>query len=936
MQSKSTMIGDVRRSTLPIVFLALLVTGCGLGLDAEARLERAETALAGGEYRAAIIDAKNVLLDEPDNAAARILLGRASLAIGDGASAEKELRRAIELGAEPASVFVDLGRALVILQKFDAVIEEIDPALASTEADRLAAMRVRGEALIGLRDPEAARELFTEVLNTNPSDIDAYLGVVRTYIVERNYFQAREVLRNALEQADDYIPAWLMSGSLAMRTADLERASTDFARAANMAQQSGAEAQEMAALTGQADAELARRNLDAARIIFDRMTLLGAQDPRTLLLSARIAAADKDWSQAQEDLQEVLRRMPEYRQAQMLLGYVHKESGNLGQAEMYLSAVVNAVPGNANARRLLAETRLMLGKANEAQEALDPLLAEQTPGVEALSMAAAASLSLDQFEDATAILERSVEAAPDNALLKMQLAFAHYRAGDPGKAQAILEAIPNEEIGNNEFRRDSLIVLSKMAQGERDAALAEARSLRDRMPQLAAAQTLAGAVELSIGDLKAARASFDQASQLSPDDVQTIRYLAQLDELENDPESAKERYELILELKPADVLAMVSLAKLAARSEDHVAAREWLQKAGDTDPKAVAPRRILGSLLLAYREFAAAEDVLSEALELTDGDARLHELMGHAKLNQGFFRDAELSFGRAIELAPDNPAHRFNLARSQMGRGNKTSAITTLQEAPEQTISHFQSAGLLAALFADTGTMDRAKGVIEELKQRYPDNAMVYALEAELDARAGNLIEAAQSYDKALDMDVNQRVAIRAYQIRDEAGLDDVVEPLVRYLDKRPLDSNMRVYLAQAYQQRGDAEEANEEYERVLTDAPDNFIAANNLAWNYYEQGDARAEEAARRAYEIEPNSGAVADTLGWILVEKGSVKEGIEMLQKADDLSEGRHDIRYHLAAALAADGQVGSAKNMLQEILQSGEDFPSRDAAEKLLSSL
>ena len=72
--------------------ILLLVSGCGLAMNNEDKLDRGEQAFAEGEYRAAIIDAKDVLLDEPDNVRGRLLLGRASVKVGDGPSAEKELQ----------------------------------------------------------------------------------------------------------------------------------------------------------------------------------------------------------------------------------------------------------------------------------------------------------------------------------------------------------------------------------------------------------------------------------------------------------------------------------------------------------------------------------------------------------------------------------------------------------------------------------------------------------------------------------------------------------------------------------------------------------------------------------------------------------------------------------------------------------------------------
>jgi len=109
-----------------------LVTGCGLAISADGKLDRADEAYAEGDFRAAIIDSKDVLLNEPNNIRARLMLGRASLKVQDAASAEKELMRAVELGEDPANVAEDLGQALLMLGQFDRVLEEISPDLASS------------------------------------------------------------------------------------------------------------------------------------------------------------------------------------------------------------------------------------------------------------------------------------------------------------------------------------------------------------------------------------------------------------------------------------------------------------------------------------------------------------------------------------------------------------------------------------------------------------------------------------------------------------------------------------------------------------------------------------------------------------------------------------------------------------------------------------
>lgn len=924
------------RSIFLYALLTLFISSCGLGMDSQERLDRAQQAFDDGEYRAAIIDAKNVLLDDPENAAARLLLGRASVEDGDGISAEKELRRAVELGVDKGTVLPYLGRALLMQGKFQKVLDEIDPEIANSETDRLSAMRSLGEAYIGLNEPATAREKFIEVLAVDAEDIDAQLGVVQTYVSERNYIQARETLNQVLLADADHVPSWLASGVLSLRMGNAARAVSDYRKAADLAREHEATAREMYALTGLTDALLVQGSADEAGSQLTRMQELAPDDTRTLLVAARLASMDRDWPKAQELLQEILRRAPEFRQAQMLLGYVHKESGNLGQAEMYLSAVVTAVPQNANARKMLAETRLQMNRAEEARKALDPLISAPNADIGSLSMAAGASLVLGEFDAATDLMERVVAADPGNIEQRIQLALAYFRAENPAKAQEVLEGMPENLEGTSDFRRNSLLVLTKMAQGNREEALADAQDLLQRWQDRPDAHNLVGSIQMSIGNYTAARSNFEAASGVDATDLHSVRFLAQLDVMEGDFESATARYKQILEAEPDDTRAMVALARIAARRENHDEARNWLEKARASDPGAVEPRRLLGVLHLAFGEFADAETVIAEALELQPDNPKLLSLMGHAKLGEEDTREAEFDFGRAMQLEPNEPSHRMNLAKSQASRGNTASAIVTLEDNLEQTMQHVPSAVYLAALKADAGDLEGALVISSQLRAQFPGESAPYALEGELRARSGDPIRAAAAYEEALNLDASQRNAIRAFQIKSQAGLDDQTGPLVTYLEKRPADSNMRLYLAQTQQNLGERGKANTQYESVLQAEPDNFVAANNLAWNYFLSGDSRAEGLARRAYALQPDNSSVVDTLGWILVKKGNLEEGVTMLRDAVEKSSGRPDIRFHLAAALVDAGEVAEAKSILEEVLSGNDTFASRKEAEELLASL
>jgi Tfp pilus assembly protein PilF len=219
-----------------------------------------------------------------------------------------------------------------------------------------------------------------------------------------------------------------------------------------------------------------------------------------------------------------------------------------------------------------------------------------------------------------------------------------------------------------------------------------------------------------------------------------------------------------------------------------------------------------------------------------------------------------------------------------------------------------------------------------------PSNVSNYASVAAIDLRRGDLQAARAQYLRALEQEpesAHLMLAMARLEARaGEAGASH--EWLEKTSAGDPGAVEPRMLLAQSYQSRGEAVAAIEQYEQVLKQAPDNLVALNNLGWAYFESGDPRAEETARRAFKLSPKNGAVADTLGWIQVSKGNLDDGIPTLRKAVELSGGNPDIKYHLAAGLAAAGEVVEARKVLEEVLSADGGFTSRSDAEKLLATL
>jgi Flp pilus assembly protein TadD len=162
------------------------------------------------------------------------------------------------------------------------------------------------------------------------------------------------------------------------------------------------------------------------------------------------------------------------------------------------------------------------------------------------------------------------------------------------------------------------------------------------------------------------------------------------------------------------------------------------------------------------------------------------------------------------------------------------------------------------------------------------------------------------------------------------------MEPLEDWLESHPGDTRVRLVYSDALAASGDSRGAAANLEKVLRAEPDNVTALNNLSWLYHQAGDDRALALARRAYQLQPKSPHVADTLGWILLAEGQVPEAVSTLAEASMLAPREPDIAFHYAAALARHGARPEAERRLRTLLADYQHFGERNAAQELLAQL
>ena len=199
-----------------MVFCCVLVAlAGGCSKDAAELLAEAKTLRAKGEHNAAVIQLKNALNAAPNNGEARYLLGAEYNEVRDGQNAESQLRRARELGmVEGGKVAVELGRALLLNRKSEALLKEISPTPAFEDTAVASIHVLRGRAHLGLGQIPQAKAEFDQASQLQPDAPDAILGQAVKKLTENDLAGAFGLIDRSLAKNPAYYDALLLKGDL--------------------------------------------------------------------------------------------------------------------------------------------------------------------------------------------------------------------------------------------------------------------------------------------------------------------------------------------------------------------------------------------------------------------------------------------------------------------------------------------------------------------------------------------------------------------------------------------------------------------------------------------------------------------------------------------------------------------------------------------------
>lgn len=940
VRSSRQRIGCIAR-TLLILGALCVVSGQAIAKlateESRAYYEKALEQVKQGNARAAVIELKNALEQDPSNADARLLLGDLYLLSGDGASAEKEFKEAERYGVDASRTIVPLGRALLLQDRFTDILSGFDPKSYGPDIG-LEVRLLRAEASAGLGQLAEARSVYEDAQGSNPKNARIPLGLARIDLLEGKFNGVETHAVEALALTPDLPEATLLRAEARRQSGKPEDAVALYR--AVLDGKPGPYQIKARAHIGLAAALMSlNRNTDAETEVHAFQSIV-PKSPLGPYLAALIKVRARDFPAARQILENAAPTLESFTPAGFLYGMVNFAAGEYETARAWLNRHLRDHPENLPARKLQGATLLQLDAISDAIAVLQPGLKQAPDDPQLLLLLGSAYNRAGRATEATDLLKRAAELAPQDPRVLSQLAVNYVATGQNDEALSVLDT--TLDLDADAGAVGYALAFVHLRSGRFEEALKVAQNLRQHLPNSAVAANLEGAAYAGLGRPADAQASLDAALQIEPNYHEARANLAALKVKAGDLNGAENEYSRIVASDEKNVPALLGLAGIAQRRSDTATSRNWLAKAVEADPRAIGPAMKLAENYAVAGELLAAMAVVNALAQQHPDNPQVLFTLGRLQSQTGRYTDAIETYKRLVDVSKRTSEARMLLAQTYLAAGEDGAARRVLEESVVDDPEHRATVEALVRLVSKQEGQEASFAYAEGLEKRFPDAVWSNQLIGDVYWSAGRFEEAIADYEAGWAKKPSANLAIALSRARMQLATqrrvsrDEALAPLQQWLKDHPADDTVRLVLAEGELALGDLAAATKEYEALKATQANNPTVWNSLAWLYQQAGDKRAAEHGERAFELSPNQPEILDTLGWILLAHGQVDRATALLRQAHLNAPDSNVIAFHYAVTLHTGGDDASAERLLQSLLKNGEPFAEKSDAEKLLDKI
>ncbi len=655
-----------------------------------------------------------------------------------------------------------------------------------------------------------------------------------------------------------------------------------------------------------------------------------------------------------------------------LVGHAQLQFKRWGAAAEAFAAAEAALPGYLPAQIGVARLAALQGDSESALKTADRLVAEHPASAEAQILLADMRALRDDRAGSIAALERAVRV--DERYLPARYALLTTLIDEQQFDAAAAQLEQTRKLARNDLRIHYFNAAIALGRNDLVNAREESQRVLTHYPEHVPSLILAAAIELQMQLPAAAEALARKAMMLAPQHAGARRMLVRIYLVSNQPAKALEALQPLLTAEGESDATLLLLAGETYLANGEIRnASSYFAEASKSSPQEAIARTRLGQIALATGDVRTGLKLLEAVISAGGAPAHAdHALIaGYVRVDD--FNRAMQAAQRLANREPRAPLSYQLLGSVYLAQKDFAAARRQFLQALEVAPGYLPAVNSLAALDIADGKAADARQRYEAIVAREPNNEQAWIGLADVMAKTGadvpQVTATLQRAVRANPESVTARLLLIAHHQRErQPALALAAAQEARAA--MPGDSRVLYALAQAQSAAGQANQANDTFNRwaaleprakiptmllaenalrqndlqsavalyrtVVQQEPDNYVALNNLAWAAGQIGDATAIAYAQRAVKIAPANAAALDTLGSILLGSGEPAKAVEPLRKAVVLAPLRSDIRFNYAKALIKAGRKDVAKSELQTLQSAPDDFAGKSEVAVMLKAL
>lgn len=585
------------------------------------------------------------------------------------------------------------------------------------------------------------------------------------------------------------------------------------------------------------------------------------------------------------------------------IGAILATRNQLENAEESFRRAVEVAPKSVRAQLALANFYWATKQLPKAEVALKDTLAAEPQNLTANRAMSVLLMATGRAAEAERYLLAIEKSAPGAA---STVAVAQYYAatGRTADARAALTRL----AAHPDSYAEATVRLADLdlAAGDRAAAWRRTKEVLAKQPKDAGALLMSG--NLLFGERKFTEALAAATAALASDPASARAHeLAGQIHMANDRRSeAIKSFEAALQADRNSFAAAIALSRLHLQALALDKSRTYAEQARAMRPGSADAYALIARNHLARGEVALAKPIVDGLLKQAANLPAAHNLAAVLELVAKRPDAARASYERALKLDPADTEAVTGLVQIDYTAGRKTEALARVDAYLTRRGRDEEGLLFAARTYWATGDNKRAEALFLEALMRNPNRLATYAQLGEL--------------------------------YRREKRLDEAVTQFERLREKDPKSPTASTMLGMIHEQRGDKAAAERDYQKALAIDSTAPIAANNLAWLYVSSNRQleQAQQLAQTALQQLPDEPNVADTLGWIYVQRKLDTLAIPQLERSVRQLPQNPLMHYHLGVAYLRTGDVAKATQSLKRALSLDGNFEGAADARSTLASL